>query len=259
MVSRGEYEVERVEHELKWITPSGAMKRAFLFEWVGYPLSAATWEERGFGKCARLLAEEIQPLQQRLKTEGEAELAEHHRESLCLLQRELRRVLQRGEGERATDFHVSANVRSGVLTYRRLFGDRLDLLAPPPMRTGPPSRRTYRFSTTAQYYEIVWPRSRLSLLAFRSDAGDRCILAVEARCNAGTELPDGALVYVLTTNRVYRDGKLYNLSVEDYTITQHIEVRFLKESQRNNFRHRGARLQLTRKQWLVVHEALPRW
>eukprot|EP01043_Picozoa_sp_COSAG02_P072950 COSAG02_NODE_13970_length_1325_cov_1.560359_1_plen_64_part_10 len=34
MVSRGEYEVERVEHELKWITPSGAMKRAFLFEWV---------------------------------------------------------------------------------------------------------------------------------------------------------------------------------------------------------------------------------
>ena len=37
MVSRGEYEVERVEHELKWITPSGAMKRAFLSEWVGFP------------------------------------------------------------------------------------------------------------------------------------------------------------------------------------------------------------------------------
>ena len=57
MVSRGEYEVERVEHELKYITPSGAMKRAFLFEWVGYPLSAATWEDRGFSKSARLLAE----------------------------------------------------------------------------------------------------------------------------------------------------------------------------------------------------------
>ena len=140
-----EYEVERVANELRYIATSGAMKRAFLFEWVGYPRSASTWEDSGFAKCARVMAEEIQPLRQRLKIEGEAELEEHHRESLCLLQRELQRVLRRGEGERATDFHVSANVRYGVLTYRRLFGDRLDLLAPKPMRTGPPARRTYRF------------------------------------------------------------------------------------------------------------------
>ena len=49
MAKRDVYEVERIDNELKYITPTGAMKRAYLFEWTGYPRSASTWQDGGFG------------------------------------------------------------------------------------------------------------------------------------------------------------------------------------------------------------------
>ena len=82
MVGRGKCEVERVDHELKFVTPTGRLKRPYLFEWVGFPLSAATWQEGAFGKSARLIAQDIEPLRALLKTSDEAKLEEHHQASL---------------------------------------------------------------------------------------------------------------------------------------------------------------------------------
>ena len=98
MAKRDVYEVERIDNELKYITPTGAMKRAYLFEWTGYPRSASTWQDGGFGGSARLLQEDMEPLRTRLKTDGEAELDEIHHACLQQLQYELQRVLRRGEG-----------------------------------------------------------------------------------------------------------------------------------------------------------------
>eukprot|EP01044_Picomonas_judraskeda_P006444 COSAG03_NODE_642_length_6535_cov_21.663611_5_plen_234_part_00 len=232
-------------------------------DWVS-PLGVYV-ADGGFGGSARLLQEDIEPLRTRLKTDGEAELDEIHHACLQQLQYELQRVLRRGEGETAFDYHVSALVRLQPRTYCRLFGDRLDFLARR-QRSGPPACRTYKFSTTASYYKTVWPRSRLSLLAASlgvNGVDGRRILAVEARCGAGSQLRAGTLVYVLTDNKVYRPGasRLYDMTADHYTITQQIEVRYTTKTAapRCNLRHRGARMLVTAKQWPSVRSALPLW
>ena len=264
------YQVDRIDQQLLYLSQKGTLKRAFLFEWTGYDVSEASWQETGFGDNAAIMQEDIGPLRSRLKTDGEAELEEHHTASLHIVQYELKHALRLAQGENATDLHVSAFVRLEPRTYARLFGDRLVyLVRDRELRAGTPARRTYKFNTTASYYSIVWPRSRLASLAHRDAHGTRRILAVEARCtDAAAPLPEGlsngALVYVLTVGKVYRPGapgKIYTITQQSYTMTQQITVRYTTtpRAPRNNFRQRGALMAATKAQWAVIHGAMPRW
>lgn len=159
---------------------------------------------------------------------------------------------------------MSALSRVERLTYDRLFGERLLYMARKcQARCSRPATRTFKFDTMAAYYTTVWPRTQLRGLAAKTAGNERRILAVEARCEA-----TGEIVYVLTATKVYRPGepgKLLTMDSSQYTITQAIEVRYCHspKAPRNNFRHRGARMQLTQAQWRVIgwHRLaeLPAW
>ena len=91
----GTYALDRIDHEVKYIAPSGAVKRAYLFEWQGFARSEATWQETGFGSEA-ILQEDIRPLRSKLMKRDMAEVAEHHRITLQMVQRVLWQALEKG-------------------------------------------------------------------------------------------------------------------------------------------------------------------
>eukprot|EP01043_Picozoa_sp_COSAG02_P094672 COSAG02_NODE_31090_length_539_cov_1.072727_1_plen_140_part_10 len=130
--------------------------------WRGFAQSDGTWEPLS-SLNEHTLADDIIPLLQRLRDEGAKELQQHHTCTLKQVHCGMQRALRFREGDGALDRGIQMLLRIESLTFKRLFGERLDLLART-CRSGRPSCRSYSFSNTSQFYYTVFPKMRLQQL-----------------------------------------------------------------------------------------------
>ena len=230
----------------------------YFVRYAGYADTLCGWEPRGSLNAATI-SEDVLPLEERLQRDGEAELREHHVATCRGVQRELQKVLKRREGASASDLNIVAMWRVERLTFQRLFGDRLDLLARA-NRTGPAGCRTFLFATTASFYHAMFPCTSLQRLATVMRSGRRRILAVTAEVNAGVFKDE--IVYVMTENKVYlmNKNRIVRMRSDTYTVLMPCVVRYSRAAvTTRNLRMAGACLELKTHQWQVAQRALPLW
>lgn len=263
MPPTGGYEVDRVPLACSYFTPEGNRKDVFFVLWRGFPQSAGTWEPLdNFNEAT--LVQDIGPLLAQLRVDGRAELQQHHDCTLLGLQRAIAHALKKRQGDGVLDRGVRALARVETLTYARLFGERLGLLAQA-CRSGRPDCRTFAFVTTTMFYDKVFPKTRLQRLAHSVGSGrqqQRRILAVMARVREGHDHA-GETVFVLTTKKSYLRVQNRVISTRHEQLDMRIEctVRYSTRSvaPRNNLMIRGALLALNAREWAKVHKYLPQW
>lgn len=197
----GRWVVETVPLSVTCISPAGVPSCLYFVKWMNFSLADGTWEcRRNLGQS--VIGDDLHRLEQQNQEDGEAELRGIHTSTIEQLQAEMQRVLLKREGQGVLDHGVTAFVRMHQLTAKRLFGDRLDYLARVG-RSGRPGCRTWTFSSTTNFYYVLFPHTRLRRVVCATN-GRRRIIAVTARVSApGTPIPQGEEVVVLTDKMVY--------------------------------------------------------
>lgn len=259
-----EYQVDCVPLQVAVVTPQGNWLSRFFVMYTGFPKAEGCWEPRASLNEA-VIEKDVVRMEERLQREARLEVAELSKWSILEVQKELRRAVGKGEGEGSLDRGCSALVRVLPRTAKRLFCERLDYLAKAG-RTGSAQSRTWSFATTSDFYDKVFPKTQLQLLAKEDKRGRRRMLGVTARVSeAGPSNVRGQVVIVLSggTEKAcvyhFAANKISRVKVADLEIMTPCSLRFCAKSTLRNLRLRGAILVLERKQWEVAQRCLPRW
>lgn len=260
----GGYAVDTVPLRVEVFWPDKLARQLFLIVYKGYQLADATWEKRT--ACnAGTLADDVVPLEARLRQEGQAELAECRQETMLRLQRELRRKLGRREGHSVSDLATQCWARIPRLMARSLFTERLDYLART-NRGGAAACRTWAFGAAAPFYAATFPGTRLRQLGHCTGQGaDRARTVLLATARVGTGGPREIakeVVFVLGVGKVFCRAKprhLFSVHADHLVPLVPVSVRYSTSSSGNNFRIRGMAASFTDREWAVVQRGLPPW